>query len=171
MTDEPPSCEVTIEPAWAPAELDLQRWSERCTFAVLDRLGVVAPGGVEVGFRFTDDATIRELNGVWRGRDAATDVLSFPASTPGEAPLDGQKLLLGDVALAYETCRRDAAGLARPLDAHVAHLLVHGLLHLCHHDHDAPEAARRMEDLEVAILEDLGVPDPYAGRPLSEETS
>jgi len=167
MIDEPPSCDVTVEPAWEAAGLDLEEACAACAAAVLRRLGR-APGGIEVSFRFTGDATIAALNAAWRGRPAATDVLSFPtADDEPEAP--GAPRLLGDVVLAYDTCERDAAALARPLAAHVRHLLVHGLLHLCHFDHGTPAEAADMEALEIAILDDLGVPDPYAGRALMEE--
>jgi probable rRNA maturation factor len=170
MTDEPPSCEVAIEPAWLPTDLDLERLARRCTEAVAAHLRVATAHGMEVGFRFTDDAVIRQLNFAWRGQDKATDVLSFPATDPDAAPIPGQPLVLGDVVLGHGVCARDAAALERPLAAHVTHLIVHGLLHLFHYDHDASEDAQRMEDLEVAILRELGVPDPYAGRPLTEET-
>jgi probable rRNA maturation factor len=167
MTEEPPSCDVTVEPAWKAAGLDLEAACDACAAAVLRRLGP-ARGAGEVSFRFTDDATIAALNATWRGRDAATDVLSFPAAADDEV-VPGAPHLLGDVVLAYETCGRDAAALERPLAAHVRHLLVHGLLHLCHFDHRTPDEAAAMEALEIAILDELGVPDPYAGRALTEE--
>jgi len=168
MTDEPPSCDVTIEAPWRAAGLDLQSLCRACTATVLRRLGE-ADGEVEVGFSFTDDAEIAELNRRWRERDGPTDVLSFPATTAGEPTFTGAPRLLGDVVVAYETSARDAAALERPLADHVRHLVVHGLLHLFHFDHQTPEEATTMERLEVAILAELGVSDPYAGRPLHEE--
>ena len=168
MTDEPPSCDVTVEPAWEAAGLDLETACGACAAAVLHRLER-APDGIEVSFRFTDDATIAALNAVWRSRPAATDVLSFPAEDDDAATIPGVPRPLGDVVLAYETCERDAAALERPLAAHVRHLLVHGLLHLCRFDHGTAAAAADMEALEIAVLDDLGVPDPYAGRALMEE--
>jgi probable rRNA maturation factor len=170
MTDEPPSCDVTVEPAWDEAGLAAEVLCRACATAVLRRLAVDA-AGVEVSFRFTDDATIAELNTDWRGKPEATDVLSFPVADDATPCVPGTPRLLGDVVLAFETCSRDAAGLERPLGDHVRHLLVHGLLHLLQFDHRTPGEAAAMEALEIAILDELGVPDPYAGRPLAEETS
>jgi probable rRNA maturation factor len=169
MTDEPPSCDVTVEPAWQATGIDVEAACADCTRTVLCRLAV-AGDGVEVSFRFTDDATIAALNADWRGRPHATDVLSFPADDDASPAATGAPRLLGDVVLAFETCRRDADALERPIGDHVRHLLVHGLLHLFHFDHQTPDEAEAMEALEIAILADLGVPDPYAGRALTEET-
>jgi probable rRNA maturation factor len=169
MTDEPPSCDVTVEPAWQEAGVDVEAVCLACTGAVLRRMAL-ATTGVEVSFRFTDDATIAALNADWRGTPKATDVLSFPADDDDVPVVTGAPRLLGDVVLAFETCRRDATALERPFADHVRHLLVHGLLHLLHFDHQTAGDAERMEALEVAVLADLGVPDPYAGRPLTEET-
>jgi probable rRNA maturation factor len=171
MSDEPPSPDLLIEAVWRDTGLDLDGLARRATTAVLDKTGLAgrrpAP---EVAIRFTDDAAIAELNAAWRGKPTPTDVLSFPATEPGEPlPPAGLPLLLGDVVLACETCVRDAAELERPLDAHVLHLLVHGLLHLLHHDHQTPTEAAAMEGLEISILARLGVPDPYRNpAPLTE---
>jgi len=172
MTDEPPSCDVTVEPAWQAAGFDLEAACVDCARAVLRRFGLAA-GGVEVSCRFTDDATIAELNAAWRGKPQATDVLSFPADdAAGPAvAVAGAPRLLGDVVLAFETCWHDAEALERPFGDHVRHLLIHGLLHLLHFDHQTAAEAAAMEALEVAVLADLGVPDPYAGHTLTEETS
>jgi probable rRNA maturation factor len=168
MTDEPPSCDLTVEADWHGAGLDLDVLCAEAAQTVLRRLGV-AGRGVEVSLRFTDDAAIAALNGAWRGMPRATDVLSFPAEDEADRAIPGAPRLLGDVVLAFETCRRDAEALARPLDHHVRHLVVHGLLHLLHHDHQTPAEAAAMEALERAVLADLGVPDPYAGGALTEE--
>ena len=105
----------------------------------------------------TDDAAVRELNRRWRGKDAATNVLSFPAAATA-APW------LGDVALAYETCAREAAEQGKPLGAHVTHLVAHGVLHLLGWDHQTDAEAEEMESLERQILARLGVADPYRDR-------
>lgn len=169
MTDEPPSCDVTVEPAWQAAGIDLEAACGACARVALRRLGVDADG-VEVSFRFTDDATIAQLNAAWRGLPQPTDVLSFPTDDDADPAVAGAPRLLGDVVLAFETCRRDAAALDRPFGDHVRHLLVHGLLHLLHFDHQTPEEGETMEALEIAVLAELGVPDPYAGHTLMEET-
>lgn len=171
MSEEPPSCDVRVEAIWTPAGLDLEQLAQSALVAVLERAPAGPPGPVEASFWFADDVAVQGLNAAWRGRDRTTDVLSFPASEPGAGPPPGAPVVLGDVVLAFETCTSDAASLERPLAAHVRHLLVHGLLHLLHYDHETPEAAAVMEPLEVSVLRDLGVPDPYAGRPLIEEAS
>ena len=102
----------------------------------------------------TDDEAVRELNRQWRGKDQPTNVLSFPAA-PTAAPW------LGDVALAYETCAREAAEQNKPLAHHLTHLVAHGVLHLLGWDHQTDAEAETMEAFERDILARLGVPDPY----------
>ncbi|MEL6789889.1 MAG: rRNA maturation RNase YbeY [Pseudomonadota bacterium] len=102
----------------------------------------------------TDDAAVRRLNARFRQQDKATNVLSFPG-----APQMGH---LGDIALAYETCAREAAARALPIGHHFAHLIVHGLLHLMGYDHINMHDAARMETLEIAILQTLSIANPYA---------
>jgi len=116
----------------------------------------------ETAILLTDDAEMRALNKQWRGLDKATDVLSFP----GEGPeIPGQPQYLGDIAVGYETARRDAETMGRPFEAHMAHLLIHGFLHLMGYDHIEPEDAKVMEPLEAELLASLGWPDPYATGP------
>jgi probable rRNA maturation factor len=103
----------------------------------------------------TDDATVRELNARFRQKDAATNVLSFPAPKNPERHL-------GDLALAYGVCAREAAEQGKPIAHHLMHLTVHGVLHLLGYDHMRDDEAEAMEGLERAVLAGLGVPDPYA---------
>jgi len=118
---------------------------------------------------FTSDAEVHSLNREWRGRDMPTNVLSFPMLERGElsglarSKADsGPPVMLGDIALAYETCAREAADKGVSLEHHAAHLIVHGLLHLAGHDHvDNDEQAEAMEACETAILAKLGIADPY----------
>lgn len=114
----------------------------------------------EVSLLFCDDAGIRRLNADWRGKDKATNVLSFPA-LGGTMP--GGARLLGDIAVAWDTMRREAFEEGKTVQDHLAHLLVHGLLHLLGHDHETDRQAETMEALERRILQRLGVADPYAG--------
>lgn len=116
---------------------------------------------VEVSLLFCDDAAIRRLNAGWRGQDKPTNVLSFPAADGGPRP--GGPMPLGDIAVAWETTRREAEREGKTLEAHLTHLLVHGLLHLLGHDHETDRQAETMERLERRILERLGIADPYAG--------
>jgi probable rRNA maturation factor len=114
-------------------------------------------GPYEVSVLLTDDAEMRALNRTWRGKDAATNVLSFPASNDLSEPG-----LLGDVALAYETTAKEAHETHVALPDHVAHLVVHGVLHLLGFDHMEDEEADKMETLERQALASLGIADPYA---------
>ncbi len=116
---------------------------------------------VRVTVLLADDATVQALNRTWRGKDKPTNVLSFPAADQPLPP--GAPQPLGDVVLAYDTLLRESAEQSKPLSHHLAHLLVHGTLHLLGQDHETGEAqADAMEALEVAVLATLGIPDPYA---------
>jgi probable rRNA maturation factor len=106
----------------------------------------------------TDDAAIRRLNAQWRNIDKPTNVLSFPPA-PSAVP-DGVQSL-GDIAIAYETAAREAKADDKPFEHHLAHLAVHGFLHLLGYDHESDADAQTMERLERVILARLGVPDPY----------
>jgi probable rRNA maturation factor len=116
----------------------------------------------EAAILLTDDAEMRALNKQWRGLDKPTDVLSFPRDAP-EIP--GQPQYLGDIAVGYDTALRDAESMGRPFEAHMAHLLIHGFLHLLGYDHIEAEDAKVMEPLEVELLASLGWADPYATGP------
>jgi probable rRNA maturation factor len=117
---------------------------------------------VEISVRLTDDAEIRKLNRQWRGEDKPTNVLSFPAPRPPAQV--GMPATLGDIVLAYETVAREADEQHISFADHVAHLIVHGLLHLLGYDHQIDGEAVTMEELERSILARLGIPDPYAAR-------
>jgi probable rRNA maturation factor len=114
----------------------------------------------EIGVVLTEDAAVREANRRWRGKDASTNVLSFPS--PFFA-LDGGRFL-GDIMLAVETITREAKLEGKPVEHHLAHLVVHGTLHLLGYDHDGDASAETMERLETEILALIGVPDPYAAQ-------
>lgn len=110
----------------------------------------------------TDDRRIRILNREWRGKDQATDVLSFPAHDPDFPVPPGMDVELGDIVVALETVLRDAQADGLPLDHHLRHMIVHGVLHLLGFDHETGEAdAQRMENLEAQILKEFGIADPY----------
>ena len=122
-------------------------------------------GEAELAVMLTDDAGIRTLNSNWRGIDKPTNVLSFPALQPsGPGGPDEAPRMLGDIAIAYETTRRQADDEQKPFDHHLSHLAVHGFLHLIGYDHEKDGDAEAMETLEQEILAQLGIPDPYPDR-------
>jgi probable rRNA maturation factor len=143
-------------PTWNEAIPDIEAICRSAAEATLAAAG--RTGEYELSVLLGDDAAIRALNRDWRGKDKATNVLSFPAGAPQPA---GAPLLLGDVALAYETIAREAGAQGKTLLDHTRHLLVHGVLHLLGHDHEKDDEAERMENLERTILARLGVADPY----------
>src|SRR6202051_1513779 len=122
-------------------------------------------GEAELAVMLTDDAGIRTLNSNGRRIDKPTNVLSFPALQPsGAAGPDDAPRMLGDIAIAYETTRREADDEQKPFDHHLSHLAVHGYLHLIGYDHENDADAVTMESLETEILAQLGIPDPYSDR-------
>jgi probable rRNA maturation factor len=173
-------------PQVAPAidiRVDSPLWkAQRGVKAVLQRAigeaaAMAATSGGELAIVLTDDSAIRALNRDWRGKDQPTNVLSFPAKDPSaflsrkrgrmgvasrraDAPW-GRARLLGDIVIAYETMAAEAIAEHRPFRHHLAHLAVHGFLHLVGHDHAAEAEADAMEALEIAVLARLDVPNPY----------
>ncbi len=124
--------------------------------AIAEAAATLSTPGAELAIVLTDDSAIRLLNRNWRGVDAATNVLSFPTGRTG-----GDPLLIGDVVLAYETIATEARADGKPFAHHVAHLVVHGFLHLLGFDHERKKDAEAMERLERDILQRLAIPDPY----------
>jgi probable rRNA maturation factor len=152
-------CDARIEdPRWTQSLPGLEALVARA----LEKAAETTDAAGAADILFTDDAEMQALNRQWRGIDKPTDVLSFPADGPGEP---GAPPHLGDIALGFETSMRDAEAMGRAADAHVAHLVVHGFLHLLGHDHMAEEEADVMEALEARILAALGWPDPYKTGP------
>lgn len=116
-------------------------------------------GKVEIAFLLTDDAEIATLNKMWRRKAKPTNVLSFPALPEASPP--GGPVFLGDVAMALETVLAEAEAQKKSVEAHVAHLTVHGVLHLLGHDHLSAGEAKPMERMEQDVMRSLGYPDPY----------
>jgi len=155
-------------------DTDIEDWPEGEWEALAVRAAQAAGEGepllahprLAVSLLFTSDAEVHVLNREWRGRDKPTNVLSFPMLEREElealGPGEGPPVMLGDIALAYATCAREAAEKGVSLEAHASHLIVHGLLHLAGHDHvESDEQAEAMERLETRILAKLGIADPY----------
>ncbi len=124
-----------------------------------------APAAIELSVRLTSDCEVQALNRDYRGKDKPTNVLSFPMFAPEQiatlAESDDPEILLGDIALALETCAREAAERNIPLEAHAAHLIIHGVLHLLGYDHIEENEAQAMEAIERVVLRELGLHDPY----------
>jgi probable rRNA maturation factor len=138
--------------------------ADRCLReAITAAAQALSTAGGEVSIVLTDDSDLRRLNRDWRGIDTPTNVLSFPA-----APAGGHKFL-GDIVIAYETLARECADEQREFLHHLAHLAVHGYLHLCGHDHATDAQAEAMESLESRIMRAMKMPDPYAVRGLDRE--
>ena len=136
---------------------DLQTIADTAVTATLAHLNITA----DIAILACDDTRIAALNADFRGKPVPTNVLSWPSGDrmPGKVPDDTE---LGDIAIAFDTCRQEAAEQDKPFEAHVIHLLIHATLHLLGHDHQTDAEAARMEALEVKILAGLGFPDPYA---------
>jgi probable rRNA maturation factor len=123
--------------------------------ALIAAASVAARSACELAVLLTDDPGIRVINADWRGVDAPTNVLSFPAARGGSPPF------LGDIALAYETIAAEATAEGKPFAHHFAHLCVHGFLHLLGYDHIRRKDAEVMEAAERDILQRLRIPNPY----------
>ena len=118
----------------------------------------------EVSIRIVSTEEMRGLNQRWRGKDRPTNVLAFPAELPEGLPEDLGPPLLGDIVLCRDIVLEEARDQGKPLDAHWAHLTIHGALHLIGYDHGNPEEAEIMESIERETLRELGYPDPYEVR-------
>jgi probable rRNA maturation factor len=151
------------------------RWNKAPHAARLVRRTIAAAAPVrarnaELSVILTSDRATASLNRQWRGQDKPTNVLSFP--TPKRASKHASRRAvargaprhLGDIVIAYETAAAEARAERKPFDHHLAHLAVHGFLHLLGYDHESHAQAEAMERRERRILARLGVPDPYAAR-------
>ena len=153
---------ILEDPRWRAVRLGALAASADA--ATLAHLGL-DPGAYETSLLGCDDTRIAELNADFRNNAQATNVLSWPSEDrtvePGERPALPRPGELGDIAIAYGICAREAAEQGKTLSDHVSHLLVHGVLHLLGYDHITAQDAALMERLEVEILATLGVADPY----------
>jgi len=150
-------------PAWKRALPDVEKLAKNAALLALSEIDWPC----EVSLVLSDDDEVHRLNREWRNQDKPTNVLSFP-SDETEAP-DGEPLLIGDVIVAFETTRVEVVrGDAASLHDHLAHLIIHGILHLLGHDHVGDGEAERMEGIETRLLATMGIADPYAEGPHTE---
>ena len=140
-----------------PSRVDFRRW-----------LRAAEPGAARVTVRIVDEAEGRALNRDYRGKDYATNVLTFAYDEGEDMPLPEGLPLMGDLVLCRQVVEREAAEQGKSVDAHYAHLSVHGMLHLQGFDHEIEAEAEEMEARERAILAELGISDPYLESPGGE---
>ena len=185
MNDDPESHSssvidvATLDPLWSESLPACAALAERAVRQALEVARIATPPAnpaarsltlvEEISIVLADDETVRSLNRDYRGKDRATNVLSFPADDssaqltgPEAGQGSGMPRLLGDVVLARETLEREAAAQNKTLDAHFMHLVIHGVLHLLGFDHEADREAEIMERLESQAMGRLGLTDPYA---------
>ena len=153
-----PGIEVELQVATAehglPGETEFATWAA----TALDFCG--RPAGVRMTVRLVDDEESRTLNENFRGKGGATNVLAFSGSGQEEMLPEAEREF-GDLVICVPVVRREAREQEKEFFSHMAHLVVHGTLHLAGHDHDNERNALRMEELEVQVLDHLGFPDPY----------
>jgi len=150
---EPPGND-SIEVQWqipatdnCPSDNEISEWVSAAT----------QQSAAGVTIRIVSAEEIQSYNKQWRGKDKATNVLSFPADFPVEAKID----YLGDMLICAEVLQSESQAQGKPLHDHWAHIVVHGVLHLQGHDHEDDSQAQVMEDRERQILAKLGIADPY----------
>jgi len=156
--------DLSLEAGW-PSPPNWDSVAERAAIALAPVAKELANQRLSASIAFTSDAEVHTLNREWRGKDKPTNVLSFPMLEREDLlalAAEGPPELLGDIALALETCQREAADKGISLEDHVTHLLIHGFLHLAGYDHESSnEDAREMEQLEIKALALLAIADPY----------
>jgi probable rRNA maturation factor len=158
--------DIAVEsPSWDVAG-DLEPMISAAIQAGLSESGIAIMPGAEISIMLCDDALIRTVNKQWRGIDEPTNVLSFPAVPPARLK---SSPMLGDIVIAFETVAREAQAEDKPFADHIAHLTIHGLLHLLGFDHETTHDAEIMEACEVRALARLGLADPYANGELQDK--
>jgi probable rRNA maturation factor len=161
MTDNLPLPPVEIgfgDPAEGWDAAACEAVARRAVAAAYATAGLHAMPGAELSIVFADDAAVHALNRQWRGKDRPTNVLTFPAVEPEEID---RSPLLGDIVLARETVRSEAEADGKTFHDHLAHLVVHGVLHLYGFDHEDEDEAEEMEEIERQALARIGIADPY----------
>jgi probable rRNA maturation factor len=139
-----------------PGIEDIQRWANAAV-----KQAKSAENDLQVTVRIVDETEITQLNKDYRHKDGPTNVLSFPFESPPGVPAEECESLLGDVVVCAAVVAQEAVAQHKPTEAHWAHMLVHGILHLLGYDHQTDDDAQKMEALEINVLGDLGYPNPY----------
>ena len=156
---------------WSEIDTDFTFLKEASLLALSQEATETAPLAMKSPHRLavlvmSDDASIKDLNKTYRGKDKATNVLSFPSTEsllPGE---ENEPVHIGDVILAYDYVSEEAKNEKKVLQTHLSHLVVHGVLHLLGYDHETSEDAEAMETLEIKLMKQLGLENPYEGDPV-----
>ena len=126
-------------------------------------------GAYDLSIVLASDEKIRKLNKTHRGKDYATNVLSFPIAEGETSTIPGIPTMIGDIVLAHDVIEREAKAEGKTFTHHTLHLVAHGVLHLCGYDHMTPSQTRTMQRLEITIMDEMGIPDPYlAGMNMSD---
>jgi probable rRNA maturation factor len=154
-----PALDLMVEAGDWPSKPRLRRVATKVLAPAIARLRLDLTEDAELSLVFTDDAHIRSLNRKFRAKNKPTNVLSFPAAP---ATKGGIGPILGDIVLAAETVAKEAEAEGLTLDVHLAHLILHGFLHILGYDHEGEDEATVMEGLETAILGEVGIADPYS---------
>ena len=179
LSPEPPEIlEIDVSlscPLWAGALAEAEKLARDAAVAAYQAAGPgPSPGPgphsvpAEASIVLADDAFVQGLNREYRDQDSPTNVLSFPANGPADAPTEtppGAPRMLGDIVVAFETASQEAADQRKSIGDHLCHLVVHGMLHLLGHDHQSASQAEAMEKLEIDILTGLEIANPYLNGP------
>jgi probable rRNA maturation factor len=160
---------------WEAAVTDVEQLVEaaaRAAFEAAERPEILGNAPAEMSLVLADDALVQALNRDYRDKDKPTNVLSFALlddlddTDDALARDEGMPILIGDVILAFETVQREAREQGKSIKDHLAHLVIHGVLHLLGYDHQSDPDADRMERLETSILARMGIADPYSANPV-----
>jgi probable rRNA maturation factor len=147
------------EPGWKKALKSPSVLLAKAAKAAVKAGAADLPGKADIAILLSNDKEMAALNKMWRGKAGPTNVLSFPALPEASPP--GGPVFLGDLVMALETVMREAVDQGKSIEAHMAHLTIHGVLHLLGFDHMDAKEARAMERLEKEIMKELGYSDPY----------
>lgn len=146
--------------AGVPAENQIEQWVNHVLANQRD--GSSLPNLPELSIQVVDEASISELNESYRQKSGPTNVLSFPFEAPPGLPEEEADKLLGDIIICAQVVSREATEQNKSLQAHWAHMVVHGVLHLLGYDHLDDDEAEAMESLEIQLLNELTFPNPYS---------